>query len=109
MRKKSNKSPGLHAVRVQRGVMRPAILTAKQLCEYVPGADCQCAAWNSSECACPDVDWTPKEIYKLRLSQRELRRKLRNLKKFEAASKRANLIVGGPHNESSYATPEQKP
>ena len=80
--------------------MRPTVLTAKQLREYVPGAGCRCAAWNSSECGCPNVDWTPTEIYKLRLSQRELRRQLRNLKKFEAASKRANLIVGKPHNDA---------
>jgi len=80
--------------------MRPTVLTAKQLREYVPGAGCRCAAWNSSECACPKVDWTPTEIYELRLSQRELRRQIQNLKKFEAASKRANLIVGQPHNHA---------
>ena len=33
---------------------------------YFPGRGCTCAAHDSSECGCPDVDWTPIEVYRLR-------------------------------------------
>lgn len=33
--------------------------------EYIPGEDCQCSAYNESECGC-DVDWTSREVYDLR-------------------------------------------
>lgn len=34
--------------------------------EYYPGKGCTCAAYGESECAC-DADWTPKEVYELRI------------------------------------------
>lgn len=34
--------------------------------EYFAGMTCQCGAYNENECGCPDVDWTPTEVYKLR-------------------------------------------
>jgi hypothetical protein len=33
--------------------------------DYTPGEECQCSAYNESECGC-GADWTPKEIYELR-------------------------------------------
>jgi len=33
---------------------------------YFAGIGCQCGAYSESECGCPDVDWTPTEVYKLR-------------------------------------------
>ena len=33
---------------------------------YYAGMTCQCGAYNENECGCPDVDWTPSEVYKLR-------------------------------------------
>lgn len=38
---------------------------------YVPGHGCQCEAWNESECGCTGVDWTPREVYRLRAVNRE--------------------------------------
>jgi len=35
------------------------------------GADCKCAAWNSSECGC-DADWTPQETIDLRVENTSL-------------------------------------
>ena len=29
------------------------------------GKGCKCAAYSSSDCGCPDVDWTPQEVYDL--------------------------------------------
>lgn len=54
------------------------MLTAKALKTYAPGKDCKCAAWCESECGC-DVDWTPKEIYELRLEVKKLKRELRRI------------------------------
>jgi len=34
--------------------------------EYYAGKGCMCTAYDQSECGCPDVDWTPKEVYVLR-------------------------------------------
>lgn len=66
-------------LRVQRMVRSPVVLSQKQLREYVPGGGCRCAAWNESECAC-GVDWTPTEIYRLRLTIKSLRAKLRRMR-----------------------------
>lgn len=30
------------------------------------GKGCKCGAYGSCECGCPDVDWTPQEVYDLR-------------------------------------------
>lgn len=38
----------------------------QQLEDYIEGAGCTCYASNMSDCACMDVDWTPKEVYLLR-------------------------------------------
>lgn len=56
------------------------ILTAKELKNYSAGKGCQCAAWGECECAC-GVDWTPKEVYVLRLQNKKLRAEIRKLKK----------------------------
>lgn len=39
---------------------------------YHAGMTCQCGAHNENECGCPDVDWTPSEVYQLRALMREL-------------------------------------
>lgn len=41
-------------------------MTPKKLRDYVPGKGCLCGAWHESECSCNGVDWTPKEVYRLR-------------------------------------------
>jgi hypothetical protein len=33
--------------------------------KYIPGEECQCSAYNESECGC-GADWTPREVYELR-------------------------------------------
>lgn len=33
--------------------------------DYIPGEECQCSAYNESECGC-GADWTPREVYELR-------------------------------------------
>ena len=38
----------------------------------MPDKACQCAACCSSQCGCPDADWTPKEVYVLRKRIAEL-------------------------------------
>lgn len=38
----------------------------KHLENYYEGKGCKCFARSSSECGCPDVDWTPKAVYELR-------------------------------------------
>ena len=43
---------------------------------YIPGKACQCMAVYSGECVC-DADWTPWEVYALRLEVRRLRRLLK--------------------------------
>ena len=40
--------------------------------DYFPGKGCKCAAWSYMDCACSDVDWTPKEVYVLRARIKEL-------------------------------------
>lgn len=40
------------------------------------GKGCQCAAYSSSDCGCPNVDWTPQEIYDLREKVKALDQKL---------------------------------
>jgi len=33
---------------------------------YYEGMGCHCMARHQGDCACDDVDWTPKEVYELR-------------------------------------------
>jgi hypothetical protein len=40
------------------------------------GMGCRCAAHDQSECGCPDVDWTPQEVYDLRAEVKKLKAKL---------------------------------
>ena len=35
------------------------------------GKGCKCGAYGACECGCPDVDWTPQEIYDLRSKLKE--------------------------------------
>ena len=53
-------------------------ISAKELKTYVEGGGCQCAARDQGECAC-DVDWTPWEVYALRLEVRRLRKLLKQI------------------------------
>jgi hypothetical protein len=39
------------------------------------GKGCKCGAYGSCECGCPDVDWTPQEVYDLRARVKELESK----------------------------------
>lgn len=49
--------------------------------EYYAGKGCKCAAYNSDECGCPNVDWTPKEVYTLRAEKAELQARVERLEK----------------------------
>jgi hypothetical protein len=40
--------------------------TGNMIDGYYPGKGCRCYAHSESECACPEVDWTDPEVYKLR-------------------------------------------
>ena len=40
------------------------------------GKGCRCGAYGSCECGCPDVDWTPQEVYDLRAKLEEAETKL---------------------------------
>jgi len=40
------------------------------------GKGCQCGAYGSYECGCPDVDWTPQEVYDLKAKIIFLEKKL---------------------------------
>lgn len=44
------------------------------------GKGCLCAARSSADCACPDVDWTPRELVEVRKELAELRQENENLK-----------------------------
>jgi hypothetical protein len=46
--------------------------------KYIPGEGCQCSARCSCECGC-DVDWTPREVYDLRVQRDRLAEALREL------------------------------
>jgi hypothetical protein len=37
------------------------------------GKGCVCGAYSYAECGCPDVDWTPQEIYDLKKEIKTLR------------------------------------
>jgi hypothetical protein len=50
--------------------------------DYTPGEECQCSAYNESECGC-GADWTPREVYELR-EQRDRLAEERDLWKAEA-------------------------
>ena len=47
---------------------------------YFPGKGCKCYAHSEYECACPDVDWTDSEVYKLREENDELKKEIVKLK-----------------------------
>ena len=47
-------------------------MNRKKLKSYFEGKGCKCYAHNASECGC-NVDWTPKEVYELRLERDEAR------------------------------------
>lgn len=51
------------------------------------GKGCKCAAYSASDCGCPDVDWTPQEIYDLREKLSTLREENERLKKQVDASR----------------------
>ena len=40
------------------------------------GKGCKCGAYGSCECGCPDVDWTPQEVYDLKATILRLEKKL---------------------------------
>ena len=40
------------------------------------GKGCKCGAYGSCECGCPDVDWTPQEVYDLRAKLKKVETKL---------------------------------
>ncbi len=44
------------------------------------GAACCCCAYNQSECGC-DADWTPREVYELKLEVNMLRAALERIDK----------------------------
>ena len=52
--------------------------TLKELISHADGADCKCCAAAQVECSC-DVDWTPREIYKLRWKVKLLKQRISEL------------------------------
>jgi len=44
--------------------------------DYTPGEECQCSAYNESECGC-GADWTPREVYELREQRDRLAEELK--------------------------------
>ena len=71
-------------------------LTKEQLKDYIPGKGCMCCAWNENECCEEDVDWTPKEVYELRLQVKELKSQVKKLKNAinETLTEHADLADG---------------
>lgn len=57
------------------------ILTEKKLKSYFAGKGCKCAAYGESECGCPNVDWTDKEVYELRLMVKKLEAEIKRYKR----------------------------
>lgn len=49
------------------------------------GKGCKCGAYGACECGCPDVDWTPQEVY-------DLRKRLSHL--MDVAGKLAEWVEG---------------
>lgn len=58
--------------------MRPNPLKTNP--NYCPGTGCTCWAHSSNECGCPNVDWTPIELYELRLKVEQLEAELKVLR-----------------------------
>ena len=54
--------------------------TAKDLKTYFPGWNCECMASSAGDCGCAGADWTPHEVYRLRLVVKRLRNKIKKLK-----------------------------
>jgi hypothetical protein len=55
------------------------IKTEKQIEDYFEGKGCKCCAHDYSECGC-DVDWTPKEVYVLRLELKKAKDEIKRLR-----------------------------
>lgn len=45
------------------------------------GKGCKCAASSAVDCGCPDVDWTPQEVYDLRAKLLEAQKEVEGLKR----------------------------
>lgn len=59
-----------NAIRSERQQARGKELSS----DYHAGKGCKCAAHSQEECGCPDVDWTPREVYELRAENQRLRK-----------------------------------
>jgi len=70
------KPRGIDAIRLVEGFNYYNVKPAEELKNYFPGKGCNCGAKDESECGC-GVDWTPKEVYELRLRIKELETELR--------------------------------
>jgi predicted RNase H-like nuclease (RuvC/YqgF family) len=53
----------------------------KSINNYYEGKGCTCYARSQGECACDDVDWTPKEVYVLKVENLELQAENLELRK----------------------------
>ena len=69
--------------------MNNKILSEKELENYVPGKGCCCAASCWSECCCEEhsgyeikIDWTPREVYELRLENDKLDKRICELESY---------------------------
>ena len=43
---------------------------------YYEGKGCMCAASNAADCCCENADWTPREVYELKIELNEARQQL---------------------------------
>jgi hypothetical protein len=64
--------------------------------KYIPGEGCQCSARCSCECGC-DVDWTPREVYELRVQRDSLAEAMRHFMSDtpETDAEHAQFPMGG--------------
>ena len=44
--------------------------------ETCDGQGCRCSAQDYGDCGCPGVDWTPREVYELRIEVDDLLERL---------------------------------
>lgn len=57
---------------------------------HYAGSGCECGAYSEAECGCPDVDWTPSEVYALRKTAEEVRQRLYELPELVLANEKKN-------------------
>jgi hypothetical protein len=80
--------------------------------DYIPGEECQCSAYNESECGC-GADWTPREVYELRDKAERYRLEANSLMmqrdRLAEACKLLMRVIGDPNAsaEDWWATEDE--